>query len=87
MAQFIPRIYNNFYYKILGYFWGVTIILPGDTQFQIIDALYSDASNINLLSFKDICRNGYHVEIMNHDGLEYLLITNIIPGKNKSWNN
>ena len=24
MAQFIPKIYNNFYYKIIGYFWGVT---------------------------------------------------------------
>ena len=24
MAKFIPGIYNNFYYKILGYFWGVT---------------------------------------------------------------
>ena len=24
LAQFIPGIYNNFYYKILGYFWGVT---------------------------------------------------------------
>ena len=23
MAKFIPGIYNNFYYKILGYFWGV----------------------------------------------------------------
>ena len=25
LAQFIPGIYNNFYYKILGYFWGVTV--------------------------------------------------------------
>ena len=24
MAKFIPGIYNNFYYKILRYFWGVT---------------------------------------------------------------
>ena len=24
MAKFIPGIYNNFYYKLLGYFWGVT---------------------------------------------------------------
>ena len=45
------------------------------------DALYSDASNRNLLSFKVIHQNGYHVETMNHDGLEYLLITNIISGK------
>ena len=24
MDKFIPGIYNNFYYKILGYFWGIT---------------------------------------------------------------
>ena len=34
-----------------------TIILPSGTQFQITDALYSDASNRNLLSFKDILQN------------------------------
>ena len=27
LAQFIPGIYNNFYYKIIGYFWGVTQVL------------------------------------------------------------
>ena len=32
-----------------------TIILPIVTKFQIVDALYYDKSNINLLSFKDIC--------------------------------
>ena len=58
-----------------------TIILPSGTQFQITDALYFDVSNRNLLSFKDIHRNGYHVETMNRDGLEHLLITNIIYGK------
>ena len=58
-----------------------TIILPSSTPFQITDALCSYASNRNLLSFKDIRRNGYHVETMNHEGLEYLLITNIISGK------
>ena len=58
-----------------------TIILPSNTPFQITDALCSYASNRNLLSFKDIRRNGYHVETMNHYGLEYLLITNIISGK------
>ena len=58
-----------------------TIILPSGTQFQITNALYSYASNKNLLSFKDIRRNGYHVETMNRDGLAFLLITNIIYGK------
>ena len=27
LAQFIPGIYNNFYYKILGYFLGVTFLV------------------------------------------------------------
>ena len=33
MAQFIPEIYNNFYYKILGYFWGVTAAAADDELF------------------------------------------------------
>ena len=38
-----------------------TIVLPNDTKFQIEDALYSNKSNRNLLSFKDIHRNGYPI--------------------------
>ena len=57
---------------------GATIILPKGTKFQIEDALYSNKSSRNLLSFKDIHRNGYHIETMNHDEKEYLLITSII---------
>ena len=34
-----------------------TIVLPNNTKFQINDALYSNKSNQNLLSFKDIRRN------------------------------
>ena len=30
LAQFIPGIYNIFYYKIPGYFWGVTECLKVD---------------------------------------------------------
>ena len=52
-----------------------TIVLPNGTQFQIDDALYYNKSYRNLLSFKDIHRNGYHIEIINHNGNEYLLIT------------
>ena len=36
----------------------------------------------NLLSFKDICKNGYHIEIMNEGNKECLYITSIIYGKN-----
>ena len=52
-----------------------TIVLPNGTKFQIDDAIYSNKSNRNLLSFKDIPRNGYHIETMSHNGNEYLLIT------------
>ena len=58
-----------------------TIILPKGTKFQIEDALYSNKSSRNLLSFKDIRRNGYPIETMNHDENEYLLITSIISGQ------
>ena len=52
-----------------------TIVLPNGTKFQIDDALYSNKSNRNLLSFKDIRQHGYHIETMNDNGNEYLLIT------------
>ena len=58
-----------------------TIILLKGTKLQIEDALYSNKSNRNLLGFKDIRRNGYHIETMNHDANEYLLITSIISGQ------
>ena len=41
------------------------IMLPSGTRFHINDALYSSKSKRNLLSFKDIRRNGYHIETMN----------------------
>ena len=58
-----------------------TIILPKGTKLQIEDALYSNKSSRNLLSFKVIHRNGYHIETMNHDANEYLLIISIISGQ------
>ena len=58
-----------------------TIIPPKGTKLQIEDALYYNKSSRNLLSFKYICRNGYHIETMNHDANEYLLITSIIFGQ------
>ena len=58
-----------------------TILLPEGTKLQIEDALYSNKSSRNLLSFKYIRRNGYHIETMNHDANEYLLITFIISGQ------
>ena len=54
------------------------IMLPNGTRFHINDALYSSKSRRNLLSFKDIRRNGYHIETMNEDNVEYIYITSII---------
>ena len=57
------------------------IMLPKWTRFHINDALYSSKSTRNLLSFKDICRNEYHIEIMNDDNKECLYITSIVSSK------
>ena len=58
-----------------------TLLLHGGTQIYIDDALYSSKSQRNLLSFKDIRRNGYHVETTNEENIEYLYITSIISNK------
>ena len=51
------------------------IMLPNGTKLQIDDALYSSRSRKNLLSFKDIHRNGYHLETINEGNIEWLCIT------------
>ena len=40
------------------------IILPNGTHVFIKEALFSSSSRRNLLSFKDIPLNGYHVKII-----------------------
>jgi hypothetical protein len=51
------------------------ILLYGGTKLHIENALYSSKSYRNLLSFKDIRLNGYHIETRNEGGNEYLCIT------------
>ena len=58
------------------------IMLPNGIRFHINDALYYRKSIRNLLSFKDIRKNGYHIETMNEGNKESLYITSIISGKN-----
>jgi len=53
------------------------ILLPKGTKLIIDDALYSSRSRRNLLSFKDIRKNGYHIETINEINCEYLHITSI----------
>jgi hypothetical protein len=57
------------------------IILPKGTKLCIDDALYSSKSRRNLISFKDIRLNGFHVETTNEGSEEYLYITSIISGQ------
>ena len=57
------------------------IMLPNGTKFLINDALYYNKSTMNLLSFKDIRINGYHIEIMNEGNTECLYITSIVCDK------
>ncbi|KAB2078384.1 hypothetical protein ES319_A06G158700v1, partial [Gossypium barbadense] len=53
------------------------ILLPKGTKFVIDDALFATKSQRNLLSFKDIRINGYHIETMNEKNIDYLYITNV----------
>ncbi|KAK8340845.1 hypothetical protein V6Z11_A08G127100 [Gossypium hirsutum] len=57
------------------------MLLPKGTKFVIDDALYSTKFQRNLLSFKDIRLNGYHIETMNEKNIEYLYNTNVECGK------
>ena len=59
----------------------VSILLPGGTKLHIDSALYSPKSQRNLLSFKDIRKNGYHIETTNEGNIEYLYITMMIKDK------
>jgi hypothetical protein len=58
-----------------------TIMLPCGTKVDINKTLYSPKSQRNLLSFKDMRRNGYHIETMCEGNVEYLNITKISSGK------
>ena len=59
-----------------------TIILLMGTQIVIEDALLYPDSTRTLLSYKDIRRNGFHVETNSDNKDEYLFIT-----KNDGYNN
>ena len=54
------------------------IMLPNGAKLQINDALYSSRSSRNLLSFKDIRQNGYHIGTSSEGNYEFLYITSTI---------
>lgn len=49
--------------------------LPNGTKFFINNALYSPSSKRNLLSFKDIYRQGYDTQSATENGKKYLYVT------------
>ncbi|XP_074336580.1 uncharacterized protein LOC141673737 [Apium graveolens] len=59
------------------------IMLPNGTQLIIDDAMFSSRSTRNLLSFKDIRKNGYHIETTNKNDEEFLYITSVVSGVRK----
>ncbi|KAG4208650.1 hypothetical protein ERO13_A03G147033v2 [Gossypium hirsutum] len=67
--------------KLIEGFGRAIILLPKGTKSVINDALHSTKSQRNLLSFKDIRLNGYHIDIMNEKNIEYLYITKFEYGK------
>ncbi|GAV70118.1 hypothetical protein CFOL_v3_13616, partial [Cephalotus follicularis] len=58
-----------------------SFVLSNRTQMRITDALYSTNSRRNLLSFKDVRLNGYHIETTNKNGKEYIYITGNASGR------
>ena len=62
-------------------FEGANIMLSNRTSFFINDSLYYSKSTRNLLSFKDIRKNGYYIETMNEGSKECFHITYIVSGK------
>ena len=55
--------------------------MPKSTKFCIDNALYSSKSNKNLLNFKDMHYNGYHIKTNNEGSEEFLYITSIVSGQ------
>ena len=56
-------------------------MLPKGIQICIDNVLYSSKSKRNLLSFKDIRGNGYHIKTNNEGSEEYLYIISMILGQ------
>ena len=53
-------------------FGNATIMLPNGTILHIEDALLSTKAKRKLLSFKDVRRNGYHLETINDNDIDCL---------------
>ena len=58
------------------------ILMPRGTKIIIDDALLSTKSKRNLLSFKDIRRNGYHIETIDENNLNIFALHLLFQEKN-----
>ena len=56
-------------------------MLPKCKKIFIDDTLYSSKSKRNLLSFKDIQSNNYHIETNNEGNEEYFYITSMVSSQ------
>ena len=65
---------------IIDGFGNATIVLPKGTILHIENAFLSSRSKMNLLRFKDVRRNGYHVETIYEQNKEYIGITSYKMG-------
>jgi hypothetical protein len=58
------------------------IMLHNETRFIIDNVLFFTKSMRNLLNFKDIRLNKYHIETVNDNDIEYLyIVSNVSTGK------
>jgi hypothetical protein len=58
------------------------IMLHNETRFIIDNVLFFTKSRRNLLNFKDIRLNKYHIETANDNDIEYLyIVSNVSTGK------
>ena len=62
-------------------FGRANIMLPKGTKLYIDDALYTSKSRRNLISFKDIHHNGYHIKTNNKCSEEYFYITSMVSSQ------
>lgn len=60
--------------KLLKTLKTANILLHGEKKLHIANAMYFSKSTINLLSFKNIHLNGYHIETRNEKDNEYFYI-------------
>ena len=60
--------------EIIEGFGNAIIMLPNGTILHIEDALLTTKTKKNLLSFKDLCHNGYHLETINDNDIDCLCI-------------